>query len=115
MVLMFVLMQCAVPLIGDIESMPFVEALRQLQLMVPRSNFCLVHVSMVPTVGPPPGEKKTKPTQHSVKGTHRPLAAAWQHSNATVRCSADVHLLTVHVVRSMHCMLIRAAQLGLGA
>ena len=53
--------------IGDIESMPFVEALRQLQLAVGRQNFCLVHVSMVPTVGPPPGEQKTKPTQHSVK------------------------------------------------
>ena len=53
---------------GDIESMPFVEALRQLQLRVPREDFCLVHVSMVPSAGPPPGEQKTKPTQHSVKG-----------------------------------------------
>ena len=53
--------------IGDIESMPFVEALRQLQLRVGRSRFCLVHVSMVPTAGPAPGEQKTKPTQHSVK------------------------------------------------
>jgi len=53
--------------VGDIESMPFVEAMRQLQLKVGNSNFCLVHVSMVPTVGPEPGEQKTKPTQHSVK------------------------------------------------
>eukprot|EP00595_Chromulina_sp_UTEXLB2642_P000549 CAMPEP_0196762640 /NCGR_PEP_ID=MMETSP1095-20130614/2444_1 /TAXON_ID=96789 ORGANISM="Chromulina nebulosa, Strain UTEXLB2642" /NCGR_SAMPLE_ID=MMETSP1095 /ASSEMBLY_ACC=CAM_ASM_000446 /LENGTH=660 /DNA_ID=CAMNT_0042114059 /DNA_START=1 /DNA_END=1981 /DNA_ORIENTATION=+ len=52
--------------IGDIESMPFVEALRQLQLKVGRDNFCLVHVSMVPTVGSD-NEQKTKPTQHSVK------------------------------------------------
>ena len=52
--------------IGDIESMPFVEALRQLQLRVKRENFCLVHVSMVPMVGED-GEQKTKPTQHSVK------------------------------------------------
>lgn len=52
--------------IGDIESMPFVEALRQLQLKVGQANFCLVHVSMVPTVGDL-GEQKTKPTQHSVK------------------------------------------------
>lgn len=37
--------------IGDIESMPFVEALRQLQLKVQPENMCLVHVSMVPTVG----------------------------------------------------------------
>ena len=53
--------------IGDIESMPFVEALRQLQLQVKPENFCLVHVSMVPVVGEDPGEQKTKPTQHSVK------------------------------------------------
>lgn len=37
--------------IGDIESMPFVEALRQLQLKVKPENFCLVHISMVPIVG----------------------------------------------------------------
>lgn len=37
--------------IGDIESMPFVEALRQLQLKVGRDSFCLVHVSMVPVIG----------------------------------------------------------------
>ena len=53
--------------IGDIESMPFVEALRQLRLLVKPENFCLVHISMVPTVGED-GEQKTKPTQHSVKG-----------------------------------------------
>lgn len=52
--------------IGDIESMPFVEALRQLQLKVKPENFCLVHVSMVPIIGED-GEQKTKPTQHSVK------------------------------------------------
>eukprot|EP01041_Mallomonas_annulata_P006295 gene6295-12740_t len=52
--------------IGDIESMPFVEALRQLQLRTKPENFCLVHVSMVPALGVD-GEQKTKPTQHSVK------------------------------------------------
>lgn len=46
--------------------MPFVEALRQLQLLVKPENFCLIHVSMVPIVGDI-GEQKTKPTQHSVK------------------------------------------------
>jgi CTP synthase len=44
-----------------------VEALRQLQLRVAREDFCLLHVSMVPSVGEG-GEQKTKPTQHSVKG-----------------------------------------------
>lgn len=53
--------------IGDIESMAFVEALRQLQLRVKPENFCIVHVSMVPQVGENK-EQKTKPTQHSVKG-----------------------------------------------
>eukprot|EP01039_Chlorochromonas_danica_P008431 gene8431-9294_t len=52
--------------IGDIESMPFVEALRQLQLQVGIENMCFLHVSMVPTVGEDK-EQKTKPTQHSVK------------------------------------------------
>jgi CTP synthase len=52
--------------VGDIESMPFVEALRQLKLRMKPENFCLVHVSMVPSVGSL-GEQKTKPTQHSVK------------------------------------------------
>ena len=46
--------------------MPFVEALRQLQLKVKPENFCLVHISMVPIVGDSE-EQKTKPTQHSVK------------------------------------------------
>eukprot|EP01031_Cornospumella_fuschlensis_P037540 gene37540-45591_t len=50
--------------IGDIESMPFVEAVRQLQCIVGKESVCFVHVSLVPTVG---GESKTKPTQHSVK------------------------------------------------
>lgn len=52
--------------VGDIESMPFIEAIRQLQLKVKPINLCLIHVSMVPTVGDN-GEQKTKPTQHSVK------------------------------------------------
>ena len=52
--------------LGDIESMPFVEALRQLQENLGYKNLCFCHVSLVPTMGSPP-EQKTKPTQHSVK------------------------------------------------
>jgi CTP synthase len=52
--------------LGDIESMPFVEALRQLQENLGYKNLCFVHVSLVPVLGDPP-EQKTKPTQHSVK------------------------------------------------
>ncbi|XP_024532866.1 CTP synthase isoform X1 [Selaginella moellendorffii] len=52
--------------IGDIESSPFVEALRQFQFRVGQENFCLVHVSLIPVLGVV-GEQKTKPTQHSVQ------------------------------------------------
>jgi CTP synthase len=52
--------------VGDIESMPFVEALRQLRYNVGDANFCSVFVSLVPELGPV-GEQKTKPTQHGVK------------------------------------------------
>ena len=48
--------------IGDIESMPFVEAFRQLQYRVGTKNFCCVHVSLVPNLSSV-GEPKTKPTQ----------------------------------------------------
>ncbi|KAH1108525.1 hypothetical protein J1N35_012293 [Gossypium stocksii] len=51
---------------GDIESMPFIEALRQLSFSVGKDNFCLIHVSLIPVLGVV-GEQKTKPTQHSVR------------------------------------------------
>lgn len=51
--------------VGDIESMPFIEALRQFQFKVGTSNICGIHVSLVPVIGVV-GEQKTKPTQHSV-------------------------------------------------
>ncbi|KAL8513341.1 hypothetical protein ACS0TY_019518 [Phlomoides rotata] len=53
--------------IGDIESMPFIEALGQFSLRVGAGNFCLIHVSLVPVLSVV-GEQKTKPTQHSVRG-----------------------------------------------
>ncbi|KAG0489417.1 hypothetical protein HPP92_008228 [Vanilla planifolia] len=53
--------------IGDIESMPFIEALGQFSYRVGPGNFCLVHVSLVPILNVV-GEQKTKPTQHSVRG-----------------------------------------------
>ncbi|KAL7748018.1 CTP synthase ura7 [Sorochytrium milnesiophthora] len=52
--------------VGDIESAPFVEAMRQFQFRVGHENFALVHVSLVPVVGSV-GEQKTKPTQSSVR------------------------------------------------
>ncbi|KAL9933641.1 hypothetical protein V8E36_007299 [Tilletia maclaganii] len=50
--------------VGDIESAPFVEALRQFQFRVGHENFALIHVSLVPVVG---GEQKTKPTQAAIR------------------------------------------------
>lgn len=52
--------------VGDIESLPFLEALRQLKLDVGRHNAINVHVTLVPYI-PAAGELKTKPTQHSVR------------------------------------------------
>ncbi|CEG68671.1 Putative CTP synthase [Rhizopus microsporus] len=52
--------------VGDIESAPFIEAMRQFQFRVGHDNFCLIHVSLVPVVGSV-GEQKTKPTQMSVR------------------------------------------------
>jgi len=51
--------------VGDIEILPFLEAIRQFRLDVGRDNVCYVHVTLVPFIGPS-GEQKTKPTQHSV-------------------------------------------------
>lgn len=51
--------------VGDIESQPFLEAIRQIRQTVGRDNVFYLHVSLVPYIGPS-GELKTKPTQHSV-------------------------------------------------
>src|SRR5688572_8226825 len=51
--------------VGDIESLPFLEAARQVRHEVGRDNVFFLHVSLVPYIGPS-GELKTKPTQHSV-------------------------------------------------
>jgi len=52
--------------VGDIESLPFLEAIRQMRIDVGDENFLYVHVTLVPYI-PPADELKTKPTQHSVK------------------------------------------------
>ncbi len=51
--------------VGDIEIVPFVEAIRQFRRDVGRDNVCYVHLTLVPYLAPS-GEQKTKPTQHSV-------------------------------------------------
>ncbi|MBR1409057.1 MAG: CTP synthase [Clostridia bacterium] len=52
--------------VGDIESLPFLEAMRQLRIEVGRENVLCIHVTLVPYISAA-GELKTKPTQHSVK------------------------------------------------
>ena len=51
--------------VGDIEILPFLEAIRQFRKEAGRDNICYLHVTLVPFIGPS-GEQKTKPTQHSV-------------------------------------------------
>jgi CTP synthase len=50
--------------VGDIESAPFVEAMRQFQFRVGHQNFALIHVSLVPVIN---GEQKSKPTQAAIR------------------------------------------------
>ena len=52
--------------VGDIESLPFLEAIRQMRQEVGRENSLFIHLTLVPYI-PTAGELKTKPTQHSVK------------------------------------------------
>lgn len=52
--------------VGDIESLPFMEAIRQLRNDLGRANTCFIHVTLVPYIAAA-GELKTKPTQHSVR------------------------------------------------
>jgi CTP synthase len=52
--------------VGDIESLPFLEAIRQMAIELGKDNYCFIHLTLVPYVAAA-GEIKTKPTQHSVK------------------------------------------------
>ena len=52
--------------VGDIESLPFLEAIRQMATQLPSDDTCFIHLTLLPYIGSA-GELKTKPTQHSVK------------------------------------------------
>ncbi len=69
--------------VGDIESLPFLEAIRQLKTELGRDDSCYIHVTLVPYMGPAE-ELKTKPTQHSV----RELRSIGIHPDAIV-CRSD--------------------------
>ena len=69
--------------VGDIESLPFMEAIRQMRKVVGMENTCYVHLTLLPHIGAT-GELKTKPTQHSV----RELRGIGIHPDVLV-CRAD--------------------------
>jgi CTP synthase len=101
--------------VGDIESMVFLEALRQLQHKVGKDNFCHVHVSLIPVIGAV-GEQKSKPLQNSIKE----LRAAGLSTDIIVCRSSkpvekhvlekislfcmipDTHIISVHDVPSLY-------------
>ena len=72
--------------VGDIESQPFLEALRQLKLEAGASNALLMHLTLVPYI-PTAGEIKTKPTQHSVKELR---SIGLQADVLLCRCSVEI-------------------------
>lgn len=84
--------------VGDIESLPFLEAIRQMPYDVGRENVLYVHLTLVPYIGAA-GELKTKPTQHSVNKLRKsvsnpisssagPTATCRRSSRTRSRCSA---------------------------
>ena len=72
--------------VGDIESLPFLEALRQLKVEQGRGNAINIHVTLVPYISAA-GELKTKPTQHSVK---RMLEIGIQPEIIVARCDREL-------------------------
>ena len=73
--------------VGDIESLPFLEALRQLRLEEGSQNVIFVHVTLAPSLDVV-GEQKTKPTQHSVQELRR---IGIQPDLIAVRCTSPLH------------------------
>jgi len=69
--------------VGDIESLPFLEAIRQMRKNVGTENTCYIHLTLLPHIGPT-NELKTKPTQHSV----RELRSIGIHPDVVI-CRAD--------------------------
>ncbi|MVA75598.1 CTP synthase [Auraticoccus sp. F435] len=72
--------------VGDIESLPFLEAARQVRRDIGRANAFFLHVSLIPYIGPS-GELKTKPTQHSVAALRQ---VGIQPDAIVCRCDREV-------------------------
>lgn len=80
--------------VGDIESLPFLEALRQIELEDGSSNTCFVHVTLAPVLDAV-GEQKTKPTQHSVQELRR---IGIQPNILAVRCKTPLTKETIRKI-----------------
>lgn len=78
--------------VGDIESAPFVEALRQFQFRVGMDNFALIHVSLVLVIH---GEQKTKPTQAAIKDLR---SLGLTPDMIACRCSEELEVATVQKI-----------------
>lgn len=78
--------------VGDIESAPFVEALRQFQFRVGSDNFALIHVSLVPVIH---GEQKTKPTQAAIKDLR---SLGLTPDMIACRCSDQLEVATIEKI-----------------
>ncbi|PSK38251.1 CTP synthase [Candidozyma pseudohaemuli] len=78
--------------VGDIESAPFVEALRQFQFRVGSENFALIHVSLVLVIH---GEQKTKPTQAAIKELR---SLGLNPDMIACRCSEELEVATVQKI-----------------
>lgn len=78
--------------VGDIESAPFVEALRQFQFRVGVDNFALIHVSLVPVIH---GEQKTKPTQAAIKDLR---SLGLTPDMIACRCQEELEVATIEKI-----------------
>ncbi|KAG7663050.1 URA7 [[Candida] subhashii] len=78
--------------VGDIESAPFVEALRQFQFRVGTDNFALIHVSLVPVIH---GEQKTKPTQAAIKDLR---SLGLTPDMIACRCQEELQVATIEKI-----------------
>ncbi|KAG7195406.1 CTP synthase ura7 [Scheffersomyces spartinae] len=78
--------------VGDIESAPFVEALRQFQFRVGQDNFALIHVSLVPVIH---GEQKTKPTQAAIKDLR---SLGLTPDMIACRCQEELEVATIEKI-----------------
>ena len=84
--------------VGDMESMPFVEALTQLRRAAGRNNFLQIHVSYVPVIN---GEQKTKPTQQAIKAVR---SAGLVPDLIACRCEKPLESSTIHKI-AHHCQV----------